>query len=127
MTRLMLVCLGGALGSGARYLVSVWMLGAFGAAFPWGTLAVNLAGSFVLAALLVVASTSTALPASAWIGLSAGVLGGFTTYSTFSYETFRYLQDGAWDRAALYAGVTVVGGLLACTLGFAAGRAIAGQ
>lgn len=124
MLRLLLVCAGGALGSGARYLVSTWAAKALGPDFPRGTLIVNVVGSFALAAVL----------ASRWEGLSpelrlflgAGVLGGFTTYSSFNFETLALLERGDAGLAAVNLGVTVGGCLLAGLAGLAVGRWVAG-
>lgn len=118
MSRFLWICLGSAVGGGARYLVSGLAVRLFGAAFPYGTLAVNLAGSFLLAALMFVGLETTAIPPTVRVALGTGVLGGFTTYSTFSYETLRYLQDGAWGTAIANLLITVVGCLLACALGW---------
>jgi CrcB protein len=126
MSRFLLVCLGGALGTGARYLLSGWTLKALGPAFPYGTLAVNVLGSLALGALMYVGTETAALPATARVVLATGVLGGFTTYSSFSYETLRYLQDGAWTLAGLNVTVTVVGCLAACLLGWAGARSVFG-
>jgi CrcB protein len=122
MSRFLLVCLGGALGTGARYLVSGWTFKAFGPAFPYGTLAVNVVGSFLLAALMYVGTETTAMQATTRVVLTTGVMGGFTTYSTFSYETMKYLQESAWQLAALNVGLTVCGCLGACVLGWAGAR-----
>jgi CrcB protein len=123
MARFLLVCLGGALGTGARYLLAGWTQRILGPAFPSGTLAVNLIGSFLLAALMYAGThTSMTMPATTRIVLATGVLGGFTTYSSFSYETLECLQDGAWGVAALNVLVTVLGCLGACLLGWAAAR-----
>ena len=120
--RLLWVCLGGAMGSGARYLVAGWVLRALGPGFPYGTLAVNLLGSFMLAALMHVGLTTELMSPNVRLALTTGVMGGFTTYSTFSYETLRYFQEGAWAIGAVNVGVTVVACLLACLLGFASAR-----
>ena len=124
MMRLLLVCVGGAFGSGARYLVSGWVLAALGPRFPYGTLAVNAIGSFVLAALMHVGTTTDLVSPELRLTLATGVLGGFTTYSTFSYETFRYLQEGAWGLAALNVTATVIGCLAGCAAGFIAARSL---
>jgi CrcB protein len=124
--RLLLVCLGGAFGSGARYLMSVWMLGALGPGFPYWTLSVNLIGSLALTALMYAASKTDAVSPDLQLTLATGVLGGFTTYSAFGYETFRFLLDGALGTAAIYVVVTVFGCLCACALGFAGARAVIG-
>lgn len=113
MNRLLLVCLGGAVGSGLRYLVSGWTLQILGAAFPWGTLAVNAIGSFVLGLIMQLSLDTSVMSPELRIALTTGVLGGFTTYSTFNYETLRLAQEGDWLWAAANIGATVVGCLLA--------------
>jgi fluoride exporter len=120
------ICLGGAAGTGARYLVSGWTLRAFGTAFPYGTLSVNLIGSLLLGLVMYLGLETSSLTPTLRLTLATGVMGGFTTYSTFSYETMRSLQDGAWAAALLNVLVTVVGCLLACFLGWSAGRWMAG-
>jgi CrcB protein len=127
MERLLLVCLGSALGGGARYLISGWMLKALGPAFPYGTLAVNLLGSFLLAGVMFVGVEASMLSPNLRLAVTTGVLGGFTTYSTFSYETLRYLQDGAWAIALTNILVTVIGCLVACLLGWAGARWLFGS
>ena len=116
-TRLLLVFLGGGLGSGARLALGTVLIDRFGTGFPYGTLAVNLIGSALLAALVHVAVATHAVSADLRVGLAAGVLGGFTTYSAFSQETFAFLQDGAWSLGATYVAVTVIGCLCACLVG----------
>lgn len=122
MGRLLWVCLGSAVGGGARYLLSSWLLVALGPAFPYGTLAVNLLGSFLLAALMYLGLETTSLPPSLRLALTTGVMGGFTTYSTFSFDTLKYLQAGAWALAALNVAATVLGCLGACLAGWHAAR-----
>jgi CrcB protein len=119
------VCLGGAIGSGARYLLCSWIARTPPQAFPLGTLLVNCAGSFLLALLMAV-SLGTALPsATLRLALGAGCLGGFTTYSAFSYETFVSLQHGDYGTALGNVAATVLGGLAACALGWFGGRWLA--
>jgi fluoride exporter len=84
MTRLLWICLGGAVGTGARYLLSGWLLRVAPPGFPYGTLAVNVIGSFLLALLLQVPLTAESLPPTLRLALTTGVMGGFTTYSTFN-------------------------------------------
>lgn len=120
--RLLWVCLGSAVGGGARYLVSGWALKALGPAFPYGTLAVNLIGSFLLGAIMFAGVEAAALSPNTRLALSTGVMGGFTTYSTFSYETMKYLQDGAWAIALGNVLATVVGCLAACALGWSGAK-----
>jgi CrcB protein len=126
MSRFLWICLGGAIGTGARYLLSGWTLKVLGPSFPFGTLAVNVLGSFLLAGLMFAGTEAAAITPTARLVLTTGVMGGFTTYSTFSYETMRYLQDGAWEIAALNVLVSVLGCLGACLLGWAAARWIIG-
>ncbi|HEX9730528.1 MAG TPA: fluoride efflux transporter CrcB [Thermoanaerobaculia bacterium] len=126
MARLLWICLGGALGTGARYLVSGWALALLGTSFPYGTLAVNLLGSFLLGATMSVGLSTEWMPPAVRLALTAGALGGFTTYSTFSYETMRLLQDGAWLFAGLNVALTVTLCLAASFLGFAVGGWLVG-
>jgi len=107
------VCCGGALGSGARYLVGTGAAAAFGQGFPFGTLIVNLVGSFLISLVMRLATTTGWVPGQVRLFLTTGVLGGFTTYSSFNYETLRLLDDGNWGTAAINLGGTVIGCLLA--------------
>jgi CrcB protein len=122
MNRLLWICLGGAVGTGARYVVSGWALRLLGSSFPYGTLTVNLAGSFLIGVLMQVGLTTRTIPPTLRLALTTGVLGGFTTYSSFNYETVRYLQDGAWLYGFLNIAATVLGCLAAGFAGLAAGR-----
>ena len=125
--RLGWVCLAGGLGSGLRYLIGSLVAERFPLAFPIGTLAVNLLGSALLAALVCVSHETDAVSPELRIALGAGLLGGFTTYSAFSAETFSYLQDGAWGWVAGYVTITVVGCLAACLLGQSVARWLVGS
>jgi fluoride exporter len=126
VSRFLWICLGGAAGTGARYLLSGWALGAFGASFPFGTFAVNVIGSFFAGLLLQMGLATPILSPTLRLALTTGVLGGFTTYSTFNTETIRYVQDGAWQVAAANVSLTVTVCLLAGFAGIAAGRGIFG-
>jgi CrcB protein len=123
VSRLLLVCLGGALGSGLRYLVSGLAARWLGADFPYGTLLVNLGGSFAIGLVQEVGLTALLIPDHVRLFLAAGVLGGLTTYSTFSYETFRLVEGGAWPQAWIYVLGTTGLSLVLCFLGIAVGRA----
>ena len=126
MIRVLLVALGGALGSVARYGVGAAAAQLMGPAFPWGTLVVNLTGSFIIAAVMHVALTGTSISMEMRIFLTTGILGGFTTYPSFNYETLALVSSRAYGLAALNLGATVVGCLGAGVLGLAAGRALSG-
>lgn len=124
--RLFWICLGGALGTGARYLLSGWTLRVLGPAFPYGTLIVNVLGSFLLGFLMVLGIETNWMPATLRLALTTGVMGGFTTYSTFSYETLQCFQEGAWWLGVLNVLVTVFGCLVACLLGWLAAKWLVG-
>ena len=124
MDRLAWVCLGSALGGGARYLISLGALRWLGPAFPYGTLTVNVVGSFLAGLLMHVALETTLVPPGARIFLATGVLGGLTTYSTFTVETLALANVGAWSLAVLNVGATVLVCLAAGVLGLASGRAL---
>jgi len=124
--RFLWVFLGGGLGSAARFAVGSMLLERLGAGFPFGTLAVNLIGSALLAALVHVALAGDAISTELRLGLATGFLGGFTTYSAFSEETFAFLQGGAWGVAAAYVAVTVLGCLAACLVGQSTARWVLG-
>jgi CrcB protein len=121
--RLLLVCAGGALGSGARYLVSTWAARALGAEFPRGTLLVNATGSFVLAFIFAVPGSRISPDLRLFLG--AGVLGGYTTYSSFNTETLALLDQGSAGLAAANLVLTVAGCLAAGLAGLALGRWLA--
>jgi CrcB protein len=107
------VCCGGALGSGARYLVGAWASAAFGPGFPFGTLIVNVVGSFLIGLVMRLSLTTGLVPGQLRLFLTTGILGGFTTYSSFNHETLRLLDDGDWGSVAINLGGTVLGCLLA--------------
>lgn len=111
------MALGGAAGALARYGVGGWIHGLTGAAFPWGTLAVNVAGCFALGLAMPLLQASIATP-EARAFVAVGLLGGFTTFSTFSFEAMTLVQDSQWARAAAYTFGSVGLGLVAAFAGF---------
>jgi len=118
------VALGGALGALARYGISGWVYDRLGENFPWGTLVVNLVGCLALGLVIRWIQVSAVAPEVRPF-LTIGVLGAFTTFSTFSYETVALLQEGQWLRAGLYMGGSVVLGLIAMVAGMALATAFA--
>ena len=84
----------GALGCLARYYISGWVYGVFGRFFPYGTFVVNILGAFLIGLIMEIGLRSTLIPPTLRVGLTVGLMGGLTTFSTFSYETFRLLEDG---------------------------------
>jgi fluoride exporter len=115
----LLVALGAAVGAPLRYLVDRAVQARHDSLFPWGTFAVNVAGSFVLGVL-----TRAAVPAGLGALLGTGLCGALTTYSTFGYETVRLLEDRARPYAVLNAVASVGAGLGAAFCGIAVGAAI---
>ena len=114
----------GALGCLARYYLSGWVYDLFGRSFPYGTFAVNILGAFVIGLVMEFGMRSTLLPATLRIGLTIGFLGGLTTFSTFSYETFRLLEDGEFFVATTNVLVSVVVCLFFTWLGIHAARTL---
>jgi CrcB protein len=124
--RLLLICLGGAAGTGLRYLVTGIAAAWLGAGFPYGTLAVNITGSFLIGVIQEVGLTTLVIPPDLRLFLTVGVMGGYTTYSSFSYETLRLVEDGVWLRATLNVVVTTGACLGGCYLGIALARSLVG-
>jgi fluoride exporter len=118
------VALGGAVGSVARYLVGVAVQTRASLDFPVGTLLVNIGGCLLLGFLIHYALATPAISPEVRALLTTGLCGGYTTFSTFSYETVTLLQDGDWRRATLYVGLSVAGSILGVILGIAGAREI---
>lgn len=97
-----------------------------GADFPWATLTVNVLGSFLLAVVMEVAGARDIAGVPAKLVLGAGLLGGFTTYSSFNLETIRLAEQGAYGRAGLYGIVSLVVCLMAGLAGIALARRLRG-
>ncbi len=116
MAQFLWICLGGAVGTGARYLMGTWAAKTFGTVFPYGTIAVNVIGCFFIVVVTYLGLTRGVITPTVRLALTTGVMGGFTTYSTFNYETFGYLRQGAWGLAAANFGITAVGCMLAAGL-----------
>ena len=100
----------GGLGCMARFLAAGWTHQLFGRSLPYGTLLVNVVGSFLLGLLMTFGLRGTLFSPELRIGLTVGFLGGFTTFSTFSYETIRLLEEGSFWQA----GANVTFNLLLC-------------
>jgi CrcB protein len=122
--RLFYVCVAGAVGSGLRYLAVEWAARLFGPLSPWGVLVVNVLGSFAIAFVMVVAEARGALGGDARIAITAGLLGGFTTYSSFNQDTLKLLEQRNYGAAAVYVGATLGVCLVAGVLGTALGKRI---
>lgn len=127
LIRFLWICLGGAIGTGARYLVSGWVLQIFGPSFPFSTLTVNVAGSFLIGVINYVGMNSDLIPPNLRIILAIGVLGGFTTYSSFNYETLQYLQEGAWFLGVFNLAIMMFSCLASGVAGFIAAKVLLGH
>lgn len=123
MKQLLLVCAGGALGSGARYLVAL-ALPSRAAGIPWATFAVNATGCFLISLLMQLHGAKLYIHDDLRVLLVVGVLGGFTTYSSFNYEMIALFRAGNEAAAFLYAAVTLATCLGAGILGIAASRIV---
>ncbi len=126
LARLMLVCVGGAIGSGARYLVASWAANAWPMTVPVGTAIVNVVGSWFIAVVMDLSLRAAVISPDMRLFLATGVAGGFTTYSAFNHETLHLLEE----RAYLLAGGYVVGMVVLCLaaglLGLATARLLSG-
>ena len=116
------VAFGSAVGGVARYLLGGWIQQRAGTTFPVQTLFINITGSFLLGFVQHYALSTTAISPEMRAMLTMGFCAGYTTFSTFSFETARLLEDGDWRRAALYITLSVTLTVLAAVLGIVAAR-----
>lgn len=121
MRTLLFVAVGGALGTAARFLVGVWMKDV--GTIPWGTMLVNLAGSFALGLLAGALASRGAIDADLRTAVTVGLLGGFTTFSTWTVESVELFGSGKYGLATLNVFGALAVGLVAAGLGLALGRA----
>ena len=122
MNHLLIVAAGGAIGASLRHLIGLAAMRLLGPGFPWGTLAVNIAGSFLMGALVVVLAEKGGTRFAPF--LMTGLLGGFTTFSAFSLDAITLFERGQHGIAAGYVGASVVLSLLAISLGLMAARGV---
>ena len=122
MERLLLISLGGAIGTALRYLTSVLAARWLGTEFPYGTLIVNLVGAFIIGLVQQIGTHTVLIPDNTRLFLTTGMMGGLTTYSAFSYETVYLIELGAWHYAVINVVLTTIACLLLCFLGIAVGR-----
>jgi CrcB protein len=121
LLNILLVAAGGAIGSAARYLLSTLVLRLSGSLFPSGTFAVNLIGCIVFGVIAGAAEQRVPLSPASRAFLLVGVLGGFTTFSSYAFESYALLRDGQFVAAS----VNVVGQVMAGLAGVAIGVALA--
>ncbi|MFD0710432.1 fluoride efflux transporter CrcB [Paenibacillus sp. GCM10027626] len=120
MKNIMIVGLFGMLGASLRYLIGIGMRDWLAAPFPWGTLLINLAGCLLLSLFSAYLADRLRLAEGWRLGIGTGLIGSFTTFSTFSVETIGLMRDGMPGLALLYTLMSMIGGLLFAWLGFSA-------
>ena len=125
MPNFLIVMVGGALGAWLRYEVGRIALLRIGPDFPWGTLIVNLAGGLLMGVLAGVMFQRHPPDHDLWLLLGVGLLGGFTTFSAFSFDLFAMLEQGRVGQAGAYALGSVVGSLALLFAGYKLARALA--
>lgn len=126
MNNVLAIALGAAIGANLRYGIGLWAAQRFGTAWPYGTFIINLLGCLLIGVLLTLAANRLTLSEPVRLMLVTGLLGGFTTFSTFGYESFTLFNAGNWLAGAGYVGGSVVGGLIAVVIGVGLGRWIGG-
>ena len=123
MNGLLYVALGGALGASGRYALGGAMTRALGAGFPWGTLAVNVLGGFLMGLLMGWLALKTGSE-NLRLFLAVGVLGGFTTFSAFSLETINMIEGKSYGAAASYVSASVIFSVAAVFIGLVISRKV---
>jgi fluoride exporter len=117
MLQILVIALGAAIGANLRYGVSLWAAQHVGSAFPFGTLFINIVGSCGIGMVMALITTRIAVAEPVRVFMVTGLLGGFTTFSSFSYEAYTLATAGDWLLAAVYVGGSVVCGLIGVMLG----------
>ena len=126
MLKWTLIAAGGALGSLLRYALQGWVQRLSEGTFPIGTLAVNLLGCLAIGFLSALFAGPTLIREEYRIGLTVGILGGFTTFSTFGLETFSLAADNQWRYAAANVALSCAGGFVGVWLGYRLGERLFG-
>jgi fluoride exporter len=118
------IAVGSALGGVARYLLAGFLQARLGSGFPVGTLVVNITGSFLLTLLLQYSLASPSISAEVRSLLTTGFCGGYTTFSTFSFETVRLIEDGDYRRVTWYVAGSVILSIAAAFGGIATAKLV---
>lgn len=127
MKEALLISLGGALGALSRHLLTTSIVRTLGTAFPFGTLAVNGIGSFLLGFVMQMCLTTNHIPPAFQMAVTIGFLGAFTTFSTFSYETLNFFRDGGWHPGMLNIAANIAISIGMVLLGMVVARSIIGE
>jgi len=126
MNNVLAIALGAAIGANLRYGISLWAAQRLGTSWPYGTFIINVLGCLAIGFLLTLITNRLTVSEPIRLMLITGLLGGLTTFSTFSYECFLLLNAGNWLGAVGYIAGSVGGGLLAVVLGVGLGRLLGG-
>jgi len=118
--------LGGFLGANGRYLVTLWAANRWGTGFPYGTLMANVVGCFLIGFFLTLATEWLAIPTEIRLFVAVGFLGGFTTFSSFGFETIQLVEQSQWWVAVLNLATDVMLGLTGVILGIYLARWLQG-
>lgn len=118
----LVISLGGILGANARYLLGTWIAQRYGTSFPYGTLVINVSGSFVIGLFLTLIAERFVLHPNWRLFFAVGFLGAYTTFSTFGYESVVLLQNGSWRLGLVNMVGSVVLGPIAVVIGMAVAR-----
>ena len=118
----LVMSLGGILGANARYLLGTWIAQRYGTSFPYGTLVINVSGSFVIGLFLTLIAERFVLHPNWRLFFAVGFLGAYTTFSTFSYESVVLLQNGGWRLGLVNLVGSVALGPIAVVMGMAVAR-----
>lgn len=124
MLSIVLVAAGGGIGAAARYLVSTWAATRFGSTFPYGTLIVNVIGCFIIGAFMSLVTERVVVSPHWRLFIIVGFVGGLTTFSSFSYETLRLLEEADFIQAFMNIGLNIFIGFFATWLGVIAAKLV---
>ncbi len=126
MNNILAIALGAAIGANLRYGIGLWAAQRFGTEWPYGTFIINLLGCLGIGFLLTLITNRLTVSEPVRLMLITGLLGGFTTFSTFGYESFTLFTAGNTLAALTYIAGSVSGGLIAVVIGVSLGRLISG-
>ncbi len=122
--RMMIISIGAVLGANTRYWISIWAAQKWGIAFPYGTFLVNLSGSLLIGFLLAVTTEHLVIDPRWRLFFTVGFCGAYTTFSTYTYDSFQMIERGQWLLGLVYAFGSTITGLIAVGLGMLLGKSL---